>query len=82
MKLFNSISSLSDNNIQLKTFFKRKSGNINSLSHELQVKNKKEEKEKNEVIIEDKKKPKIARTNIIIKTKNHDKKVHINKMKK
>ena len=82
--LFNSISSLSDKNIN-KTYFKRKSGNINSLSHELQVKdNNKNEKEQNDNNIDDKKnvKNKIIKPNIISKTKNHDKKVHINKFKK
>ena len=83
MTLYNSISSFTDNTVN-KTFFKRKSGNINSLSHELQVKDKKEEKEQNEKINDDKKNPKskIMKPNIISKTKNHDKKVHINKLKK
>ena len=82
--LFNSISSLSDKSIS-KTFFKRRSGNINSLSHELQVKDtNKSEKEQNDNNIDEKKnaKNKIIKPNIISKTKNHDKKVHINKFKK
>ena len=83
LDLFNSISSLSENS-QNKGFSKRRSGNINSLSHELQIKDNKNEKEQNEKINDDKKngRNKIVRPNIISKTKNHDKKIHINKFKK
>jgi hypothetical protein len=84
MILFSSISSFTDS-ANAKAF-KRKSGNVNSLSHELQVKEvkneNKEQKAKNSN--DDKKniKSKIIRPNIINKTKNHDKKVHINKLLK
>ena len=82
--LFNAISSISENtNNNNKPVSKRKSGNVNSLSHELQVKKveNKEELDKAEL---DKKnnKNKILRPNIITKKKNHDKKVHINKFQK
>ena len=84
MILFNAISSFSENGNNKP--FKRKSGNVNSLSHELQVKDtkneNKEEKDKN--ANDDKKniKNKVMRPNIINKTKNHDRKVHINKWQK
>ena len=85
MILYSAISSLSDVSTQSKAF-KRKSGNVNSLSHELQVqvKEKKvENKEQNEKVSNDaKNKNKIVRPNIISKTKNHDKKIHINKFQK
>ena len=90
MILFSAISSIKENNIAsgggIKKVFKRKSGNVNSLSHALQVKeiekdNKEEQKEKG-----DKKnkegKNKIQRPNIIMKTKNHDKKVNIHRFNK
>lgn len=85
--LFNSIGNISENIRPIK----RQSGMINSLSHELQIKEDQEQKEKKQkkehdrLLTETKKKnsrPKIARPNIIIKTKNHDKKVHINKIQK
>ena len=85
--LFNSIGNISENIRPIK----RQSGMINSLSHELQIKedqdqkDKKQKKEHDRLLTETKKKnsrPKIARPNIIIKTKNHDKKVHINKIQK
>ena len=89
MILYSAISSFSDNN-SLSNAFKRKSGNVNSLSHELQVKDtyknvKVENKEQNEKVSNDGKnniKSKIIRPNIINKTKNHDKKIHINKFQK
>ena len=78
--LFNAISLLNDDpntpNI------KRRAGNVNSLSHELQVKELKiEKKEENEKLSNDNKR-KIAKPNFITKTKNHDKKIHINKFQK
>ena len=84
--LFNSISNISENIKPIK----RQSGMINSLSHELQIKEDQKEKERKKrehdrLLTETKKKssrPKIARPNIIIKKKNHDKKVHINKIQK
>ena len=85
MKLYNAISVLNeDKNTK---FYKRKSGNVNSLSHELQVKDKKNEnenKEQNEKASNNKNniKTKIAKPNIINKSKNHDKKIHINKFQK
>ena len=86
LSLFNSITTLTENIKPIK----RQSGMINSLSHELQIKEvqdkeKKQKKEQDRLLTETKKKnsrPKIARPNIIIKTKNHDKKVHINKIQK
>ena len=84
MILYSAISSFTDN--VNTNYFKRKSGNVNSLSHELQVKdskneNKNENKEQNDKIDKNKK-TKINRPNIINKTKNHDKKIHINKFQK
>jgi len=84
LSLFNSISSINEN----PKIVKRNSGLINSLSHELQIKEgktHKEEKKENHqkyVLDNNKYRPKIARPNIITKTKNHDKKVHINKIQK
>ncbi len=84
MSLYNSISSFS--NYSKTNYSKRKSGNINSLSHEFQVKkDNNENKEKNENLLNDRNdiiKTKIIRPNIINKTKNHDKKIHINKFHK
>ena len=87
MKLFTAISSFTENTNN--PYFKRKSGNVNSLSHELQVKDSKgeikdESKEQNEKGANDRnsKKLKFNRPNIINKSKNHDKKVHINKFQK
>jgi len=85
LTLYNSITNQSENIRPIK----RQSGMINSLSHELQIKEdqahkeKKQKKEHDRLLTDTKKKssrPKIARPNIIIKTKNHDKKVHINKV--
>ena len=84
LSLFNSISPLSEN----PKIIKRNSGLINSLSHELQVKEgktrKEEKKENHQKFVYDNRNArfKIARPNIITKTKNHDKKVHINKIQK
>ena len=89
MILFNAISSFSENsNNNNNKIFKRMSGNINSLSHELQVKDKdnknenKEQKDKNANDEKKNTKNKVMRPNIINKTKNHDRKVHINKWQK
>ena len=84
MILFSAINSINEYNEKV---FKRKSGNVNSLSHALQVKeygkDNNEQQEKND----DKKnnkdgKNKIKKPNIIIKNKNHDKKVSIYKLQK
>ena len=81
IKLFNAISSLNNaqNTANIK---KRRSGNINSLSHELQVKEVKTEKKEEDEKISNDNKRKIAKPNFISKTKNHDKKIHINKFQK
>ena len=84
MILFNAISSFTDN-APNKVFNKRRSGNLNSLSHELQIKksNKEESQEQNDKNINDNKnKKKIFKPMIISKSKNHDKKIHINKNQK
>ena len=84
MILFSAINSVNEYNEKI---FKRKSGNVNSLSHALQVKeygkDNNEQQEKND----DKKnnkdgKNKIKKPNIIIKNKNHDKKVSVYKLQK
>ena len=61
---------------------KRKSGMINSLSHELQIKDDGKENERFSTENQKSNKTKIHRPNIILKTKNHDKKIHINKFQK
>ena len=88
MILYSAISSFSETTKNT-NYFKRKSGNVNSLSHELQVKDSKKEaknenKEQNEKVSNDGKntKTKVIRPTIINKTKNHDKKIHINKFQK
>ena len=88
MILYSAISSFSETTKNT-NYFKRKSGNVNSLSHELQVKDSKKEaknenKEQNEKVSNDGKntKSRVIRPNIINKTKNHDKKIHINKFQK
>jgi len=89
MILFSAILSKNENNSAVnKKMFKRKSGNVNSLSHALQVKeegkdnaNKDIQKEKNEKKIRDGKN-KIQKPNIIMKSKNHDKKVNIHRLSK
>ena len=86
MILFSAINSINESNEKV---LKRRSGNVNSLSHALQVKDNKnngikEIDEKDED--NDKKskngKNKIKKPNIIIKNKNHDKKVSIHKLQK
>ena len=88
MILFSAILSNNEkNNVVNKTMFKRKSGNVNSLSHALQVKeerkenNKENPNEKAEKKIKDGKN-KIQRPNIIMKRKNNDKKVNIQRFNK
>ena len=88
MILFSAILSNNEkNNVVNKTMFKRKSGNVNSLSHALQVKeerkenNKEIQNEKAEKKIKDGKN-KIQRPNIIMKRKNNDKKVNIQRFNK
>ena len=80
MILFSAISAISDNNEKV---FKRRSGNVNSLSHAFAVKEVEKENNKEQ---QDKKnkegKNKIQRPNIIIKNKNHDKKVNVHKFQK
>ncbi len=91
MLLFNAINSFTENNnnnAPIKIFSRRKSGTLNSLSHELQFKgshkdqkddNNNDIPEQNEKIINEtnKNKKKIFKPPIINKTKNHDKKVHV-----
>ena len=87
MILFSAINSINESSEKV---FKRRSGNVNSLSHALQVKdnkkdNMKEIEEKDEENGDKKYKDgknKIKRPNIIIKNKNHDKKVSIHKLQK
>jgi len=88
MILFSAILSNNEkNNVVNKTMFKRKSGNVNSLSHALQVKeerkenNKENPNEKAEKKIKDGKN-KIQRPNIIMKRKNNDKKINIQRFNK
>ena len=87
MILFSAISSMSDSANEI--VFKRRSGNVNSLSHALQVKETRKEdnnKEQNQEKQNDKKnkdgKNKMQRPNIIIKNKNHDKKINVYKFQK
>ena len=87
MKLYGVISSISENANNLNNkVFKRKSGNVNSLSHALQVKEDDKDNKENQSEKSDKKnkegKNKIHRPNIIMKTKNHDKKVNIHRFNK
>ena len=87
MILFSAINNMNENN-NMKTF-KRRSGNVNSLSHALQVKEngketnstKENEKPGDKKIHKDGKN-KIQKPNIINKTKNHDKKVNLYKLQK
>ena len=84
MILFSAINSINEYNEKV---FKRKSGNVNSLSHALQVKeygkDNNEQQEKNEEKKNNKDgKNKIKKPNIIIKNKNHDKKVSVYKLQK
>ena len=68
---------------------KRKSGNVNSLSHALQVKkenDKENNKENNHNEKNDKKnkdgKNRMQKPNIIMKSKNHDKKINLHRLQK
>jgi hypothetical protein len=90
MILFSAISSISENNNSNNIkMLKRKSGNVNSLSHALQVKEN-NTKENNKDITQNEKgdkknkdgKNKMQRPNIIIKNKNHDKKINVYKFQK
>ena len=84
--LFSAISSIKENNKINDKMFKRKSGNVNSLSHALQV--KETGKDNKELLNNDKDKKnkdgknKIQRPNIILKSKNHDKKVNLHRLQK
>ena len=84
MILFSAINSINEYNEKI---FKRKSGNVNSLSHALQVKEYGKDNSEPQEKTEDKKnnkdgKNKIKKPNIIIKNKNHDKKVSVYKLQK
>ena len=90
MILFSAISSISENNnnnnIRVPI---RKSGNVNSLSHAFAVKENVKDSSIKEIPEKttDQKNPKdgkskIHKPNIIIKNKNHDKKVNIHKLQK
>ena len=91
MILFSAISSISENNNSNNIkMLKRKSGNVNSLSHALQVKEN-NTKENNKDITQNEKgdkknnkdgKSKMQRPNIIMKTKNHDKKINLHRLQK
>ena len=83
--LYSAISSINEGKNVNKNYFKRISGSINSLSHELQVKeikNEEQETENEKNLKDSKNKNKIMRPNIINKSKNHDKKIHISKYQK
>jgi hypothetical protein len=84
MILFSAINSINEYNEKI---FKRKSGNVNSLSHALQVKEYGKDNSEPQEKTEDKKnnkdgKNKIKKPNIIIKNENHDKKVSVYKLQK
>jgi len=86
MILYSSISSINENNEKV---FKRRSGNVNSLSHAFAVKENVKDSSIKEIPEKttDQKNPKdgkskIHKPNIIIKNKNHDKKVNIHKLQK
>ena len=90
MILFSAISSISENNNSNNIkMLKRKSGNVNSLSHALQVKEN-NTKENNKDITQNEKgdkknkdgKNKMQRPNIIMKSKNHDKKINLHRLQK
>ena len=91
MILFSAISSISENNNSNNIkMLKRKSGNVNSLSHALQVKEN-NTKENNKDITQNEKgdkknnkdgKSKMQRPNIIMKSKNHDKKINLHRLQK
>ena len=91
MILFSAISSINENNNNYNNFKMpiRKSGNVNSLSHALQVK-KESENESNKENSQNEKsdkrnkdgKNKMVRPNIIMKSKNHDKKINLHRLQK
>ena len=90
MILFSAISSISENNNSNNIkMLKRNSGNVNSLSHALQVKEN-NTKENNKDITQNEKgdkknkdgKNKMQRPNIIMKSKNHDKKINLHRLQK
>ena len=90
MILFSAISSINENNNNYNIKMpKRKSGNVNSLSHALQVKKENEKennKENNHNEKNDKKnkdgKNRMQKPNIIMKSKNHDKKINLHRLQK
>ena len=90
MILFSAISSINENNNNYNLKMpKRKSGNVNSLSHALQVKkenDKENNKENNHNEKNDKKnkdgKNRMQKPNIIMKSKNHDKKINLHRLQK
>ena len=87
MILFSAISSINENsNVINKKVMKRKSGTVNSLSHALQCKEEGKDSNKDNNNEKEKKikdgKNKIQRPNIIMKSKNHDKKVNIHRFNK
>ena len=84
MILFSAISAINDSNEKI---FKRRSGNVNSLSHAFAVKEISRDSMKEIKELPEERKIKdgkriIQRPNIIIKNKNHDKKVSISNFKK
>ena len=84
MILFSAISAINDSNEKI---FKRRSGNVNSLSHAFAVKEISRDSMKEIKELPEERKIKdgkriIQRPNIIIKNKNHDKKVNIHKLQK
>ena len=84
--LFSKISSIKENVKINDKVLKRKSGNVNSLSHALQVKDIAKDNKEGINNDKDKKnkdgKNKIQRPNIIMKSKNHDKKVNLLRLQK
>ena len=87
MILFSAISSINENSNAInKKVMKRKSGTVNSLSHALQCKEEGKDSNKDNNNEKEKKikdgKNKIQRPNIIMKSKNHDKKVNIHRFNK
>ena len=84
--LFSKISSIKENVKINDKVLKRKSGNVNSLSHALQVKDIAKDNKEGINSDKDKKnkdgKNKIQKPNIIMKSKNHDKKVNLLRLQK
>ena len=84
--LFSKISSIKENVKINDKVLKRKSGNVNSLSHALQVKDIAKDNKEGINNDKDKKnkdgKNKIQKPNIIMKSKNHDKKVNLLRLQK